>query len=102
VALKARLSEKVAISRMAITGTAGFDVYVNEGEGFKFYSVIMPPLEVKNEYENISRDFGKRKMREIMIHFPLYSSVDEVYLGHDGDSKIKKASPYKNRAPIVY
>ena len=41
-------------------------------------------------------------MRDITIHFPLYSNVDELYIGLADSALIKEPVPYRIEKPIVY
>lgn len=82
---------------MTLGGVCGFDLYVDN----VFYAMFAPPLDVKDGYESII-SFGDRKMREIMIYFPLYSEVSEVVLGLQADAVIEKASDYANKTPVIF
>jgi hypothetical protein len=41
-------------------------------------------------------------MREITINFPLYSEVNELYIGLMRDSLVLESAPYRIEKPIVY
>ncbi len=47
-------------------------------------------------------DFGCSAMRDITIHFPLYSNVDKLYIGLADGAVIEQPAPYQIRKPIVY
>lgn len=80
-----------------MTGSSAFDLYVNN----EYYRTFMPEVDMEGGYERLV-SFGTKQKREIMIHFPLHSSVSELYIGLNQDAYIKKAKPYKYQKPIVY
>lgn len=102
VAIKMKTSLRTIFHHMPQTGVFGFDLYTDEGEGFVFYRTFIPPLDCDREYESILSDFPERKMRKILIHFPLYNDVDELYIGVDQNAKLMECKPYLDVEPIVY
>lgn len=81
----------------ALTGTMGFDMYVDNC----YAETFVPPYIIENGYESVF-DFDKKELREITINFPLYSDVNELYIGLEENAILKEASPYKNDKPVVY
>ena len=86
---------------MAFTGSAGFDLYVWDNGEFCHHSSFIPPVDNDKEYTGII-EFGTAERKKILIHFPLYSDVDEVMLGFDGNSVIEEYNPYRDVPPVVY
>lgn len=41
-------------------------------------------------------------MRDILIHFPLYSEVEKVFIGIEEDATILSPTPYKHELPVVF
>ena len=97
VAINAKMPDMCKLSECAFTGTAGFDIYT-DGE---YEGTFIPPYNATNGYESI-RELGSRKMRDIVINFPIYSKVSEVYIGLAEDAEILPADPYKIERPVVY
>ncbi len=90
-------------SHMPLCDTSGFDMYVDEGNGFVYAGIFVPPYDMTNGYESILALNGKNVMRKVMINFPLYNDVSELYIGlKDGSAVNKKCNPYKSYAPIYY
>lgn len=85
----------------AFTGSIGFDMYACAGGDWVYVGSFIPPVDIEDGFEGII-DFGSTAEREILIHFPLYSTVKEVYIGVDGKSEIKPPKPYDVRKPIVF
>ena len=101
VAISARMSKVDARDHFALTGTSGFDLYANtDGEDY-YVKTFRPPVRMKTGYESVI-DFEDHALREITIHFPLYSDVHELYIGLAEDAVLEAASPYLPGAPIVY
>ena len=88
-------------SNFGLTGAAGFDIYVNEGDGERYHHTFVPPYDTRSGYESL-RAFDDAKMRDITINFPTYSEVEELYIGLDENASIEKSAPYTDKKPIVY
>ena len=97
VAIYAKMSDVVKMPRMAAAGSAGFDLY---GDG-RYISTFVPSLKTTDGYESVIH-FDCGKMREITIHFPLYSGVDELLIGISDRAVLCAAKPYRFSKPIVY
>lgn len=96
-------SEMPSIGKMphfALTGSAGFDLYIGK-EPAKYIATFVPPFEIKDGYESVVF-FDSSEMREITINFPLYSEVSELYIGVSNDAVLCPAEKYKLEKPIVY
>lgn len=102
VAIHAKMSGISKMSIFPLSGTAGFDLYAKaEGEEERFINSFAPPYDIADGFESVIR-FDKLQMREITVNMPLYSGVDEVYIGLQEGAKILPPKPYKPRKPIVY
>lgn len=99
VAIKAVMPDIGKMPHFALTGSAGFDLYVGKRE--EYVASFVPPFDVEDGFESIIR-FDSAARREITINFPLYSSVSELYIGLDKDAVVKKSTGYKPIKPIVY
>ena len=80
-----------------LTGSAGFDLYVDN----TYKKTFVPPFDIENGYESII-DLKSKENREITINFPLYSDVKELFIGLQNDAQLKEAKPYKSKKPVVY
>ncbi len=97
VALKAEMSVLCNMSHMPLSGTSGFDMYV-DGE---FCKLFAPPVKIKDGFEEIYY-FGSKRMRDIEIYFPLYNPVDDLFIGLETFSVVKDAPTYKYKTHVVY
>lgn len=88
---------------IALTGSAGFDLYVDDPASgvSRFWRPFGPSVEDKNGFESLVT-FPTRRLRYITIHFPLYSPVDSLLIGLKKDAVLQPGLAYRNCAPIVY
>ena len=101
VAIHAKMDNIGKMDHFALTGSAGFDMYVlAEGE-YKYNNTFRPPFEIADGYESLF-DFKSTKMREIVINMPLYSDVKEFYIGLKDGAAILEPTPYKHEKPVVF
>lgn len=101
IALSARMDTIGKMPHFALTGSAGFDLYTKEGDAWQFARAFVPPFDMTGGYEG-TVEFEDRRMREILIHFPLYSSVNELLIGLDEQARVDRAAPYRIERPVVY
>lgn len=101
VAIHTKMSQICRMSHFALTGSAGFDMYGDDGENEIYCGTFIPPYDMADGYESII-DFDGRKKRIITINFPLYSSVEKLYVGVQKNSVLEAAPEYKITKPIVY
>ena len=101
IAISADMDGVDKMPHMPLTGSAGFDLYYNEGERDVYCGAFVPPYDMTNGYESIF-DFSGRIKRTITIHFPLYANVKKLYIGLDKDSILERAQDYRYEQPIVY
>ncbi len=101
VAIKASISNSTRMDHFTLVGSAGFDIYVNEN-GFENYNgTFRPPYTLKDGYESVI-NFKNKEMREITIHFPLYSDVNKLYIGLCKNALIEEPSRYTYEKPVVF
>ena len=97
IAINAKMDGLGKMPHFALTGSIGFDMYV---DGY-YAKTFVPPFDIKGGYESIF-EFENQEIREITINFPLYSGVNELYIGLQKDSLLTESKPYKNDKPVVY
>lgn len=98
VAIYAKMERISKMPHFTLTGSAGFDLYVNN----LFAKTYFPPsFDMQDGYEGIFEMSGN-ELREITINFPLYSCVCDLYIGLQESAVIKEPKPYKTEKPIVY
>lgn len=100
IAINAKMPSVGKMPHFAVSGSAGFDLYV-KGEMQIYKKTFMPPFNFEGGYESII-ELGSREMREITINFPTYSEVSNLYIGLSETAGILEPTPYKYEKPIVY
>lgn len=101
VAIKAVMPYINRFAHMPMTGTTGFDLYVDTDGGSRFVKSFKPDVSIQGGYESIIK-FGSRKMRFITINFPSYNAVDDLYIGLQSDARVGLGEFYRSKLPIVY
>lgn len=101
VAIKAIMPEITHFSHMTLAGTSGFDLYLDEGGRGSYVGTFMPPYDMKDGYESIIH-FSTKEKRSLTIHFPLYNSLNSLYIGLQADASIEQGAKYMYSKPILY
>jgi len=103
--LRAILSQIIRFDHMQKTGASCFDLYV-DGEYFNtFRHGMLNGLESLDKPDNAYDSnliLEEKKMHDILINFPLYNPVDDVFIGLDEDAVILPAEEYTYNKPIVF
>lgn len=99
IAIKSIMPDIGKMPHFALTGSAGFDLYVGEKE--EYYNTFIPPYDITNGYES-AIFFNDSKKREITINFPLYSSISALYIGLKTNSSLEKSKGYAYNKPFVF
>ena len=97
VAICARMSGVGKMPHFALSGSCGFDLYI----GKDYFATFMPPFDITDGYESVI-DLRGDGMKEITINFPLYSNVNELYIGLSDKATVEMPSPYILEKPVVY
>ena len=97
VAIHAEMPNIGKMPHFALTGSAGFDLYISD----KYTATFVPPFKIDDGYESVVH-LDSAEMREVTINFPLYSDVAELYIGISDKSEVYEAEPYKTENPVVY
>lgn len=97
IAISAKMPSICRMSHFPLCGSAGFDLYVN-GEHRHTYQ---PPYNIEDGYEGIIDSLGT-DMKDVLINFPLYSDVSELFIGLADSAEVEAPVPYTNEKPVVY
>ena len=101
VAINVKMGEIGKMPHFPLAGSAGFDVYRNDGNGEEYVRTLIPPFGVEDGYESLI-SFDDEVMRDVTINFPLYSEVEELYIGLDENAVVEAPTPYIDKKPMVY
>ncbi len=97
VAIHATLNSIWRLPHITLAGTAGFDMYVDG----HYHCTMMPDTKFVDTFESITR-FDGVKTREILINFPPYSGVTELYIGLKESSATESFNPYGDQKPVIF
>jgi len=100
VAIHAVMPAMSFMYQTARIASAGFDLYEKEGDRYYFYNSFRPGTGAGKGYENVIR-FPTRRLRQLMIHFPLYSKVEKLYIGLEKDAVVDHGAKYRYDKPVV-
>ena len=98
VALRAQMRAVSLMPHFAFTGSAGFDLYADN----VYRGTFVPPMDVHTGYSSEIWFEGEQTLREITVHFPLYSGVVKLELGLPAGSELGPAAPYGTALPVAY
>lgn len=86
------------MNHMAESGIKGVDLYFKNEDGWQYLNTGLPK-GIENEYLFI--DNMSKELREFKIFLPLYDGIENIEVGIDSESFIKK--PKKNhKKPIIF
>lgn len=92
-----RKGQMDTMPHMAATGSSGFDLYF----GTRYIKTFVPPVSSCDFFESII-ETDNREMKDVTINFPLYSDVDELYIGLDENAVVEAPTPYSIEKPVVF
>ncbi|MBQ7794049.1 MAG: hypothetical protein IJ366_05950 [Clostridia bacterium] len=107
IILKCILPEIAKSPHMPLTGSSCFDLYADG----RYCNVFRPGIDINGGYsDNVMGEdgyhsgftFSDRKMRDILIHFPLYNDVSEVYIALEEGCELCPPDEYKTSAPVIF
>lgn len=103
VAIRAEMPKIGRMSHFALTGSSGFDLYVDDpATGItRFHKEFRPEFDFTGGYESIVH-FKEKKLRHFTIHFPSYSRVRNLWIGLQADAVVGEGVKYRNEKPVVY
>lgn len=96
IAIQTVMDKVGKMSHFPLAGSAGFDLYINN----IYKKTFVPPFDITDGYAAIY-ETEDNEMKEVLINFPLYSDVKELYIGLREDAEVKEAPGYLNEKPVV-
>ncbi len=101
IGIIAQMPEVGKMPHFAFTGSIGFDLYADVGGKERYIHSFIPTVDIENLLTS-GYDTEQNEMREYTINFPLYSSVEKLYIILDNDARVLPARKYKIEVPVVY
>ena len=101
ITLRSIMPNLCKFPHMPTTGTSCFDLYVDGAYcgPFNFGDGVQEETCVVCEATLNAPNHG---MHEVLIHFPLYNDVTDVYIALDENAKIEKTDGYADETPVVF
>ena len=97
VAISAKMRSVARFSHFTACGFAGFDIY----EKTQYLGTYQPPYLIENGFGGLIT-LETNEDRDLLIHFPLYSAVESLYIGLEKGASLEAYNPYRDIPPIVY
>ena len=101
IAIFVQFNRVSKMSHFSFTGTMGFDLYEKQGDKYRFAGTAIPELDVEKTME-YTWVFPDNSSREFLLHMPLYSGVEQLYIGLDEGAEVVEAPGYAYSKPVVY
>lgn len=101
IAIRAKFLAVGRSPRMTLTGTAGFDLYMDGEFGSRFLKEFRMPYEMEDSYEQLLKTYGNT-MRTFTINFPLHAVVESLEIGLKPGAALAAPKPYRDLLPIVF
>ena len=103
VVIRSEMPYICRMDHMALTGSAGFDLYDDDPELLtsRFHGTFRPSVRMEDGYTS-KMNLWSRKKRFFTIHFPTYSGVKNLWIGLSKDATVDHGMPYRPMPPIVY
>jgi hypothetical protein len=89
------------MSHITMVGSSGFDMYLIEDGKAVYFKSFMPAYNFGDNFEQIV-EFPNNNERDILIHFPLYNTCKDLFIGVQESAYVIPGSKYKYQTPIVY
>lgn len=101
LAIRVNLAAPASMDHMAATGQCGFDCYVDQGKGLRYCGTTRFNRD-NSEYEHVFFDLPQHQDKKVVLNFPLYQGVKDVWVGVDTDSRVFEPYPFKNNKKAVF
>lgn len=89
------------MAHMTTIGASGFDMYLIENGKAIFFKSFLPVYNFAEKFEQII-EFPDKTEHDVLIHFPLYNTCSDLYIGVQESSYVVKSTPYTYSTPIVF
>lgn len=101
IVIRAEMDHIIRNPHMTLTGSAGFDFYMEKNNRQVYQGTFVPPYRMEAGYES-RMHLQETGEKEITIYFPLYSGVKKLFIGLEQQAVVKEAPDYRVETPIVF
>ncbi len=103
IAIRVKVGTVGKMSRMALTGSAGFDLYRTVDGKETYLHTYQPDWDLASgDILESELDFKNPQMWEYTLNFPLYSDVQKVEILLDKAARVEQGGKYRDEKPVVY
>lgn len=102
IALKCTYPGISDFPHMPLTGTTGFDLYCDTGDGSLFDLTFTPDIHGDTGFESEASKVKNTGMRFWTLNFPLYNQLDEVWIGLKPGSRLGPGKKYSKPGYILF
>lgn len=99
ISVKWKVINNNVMNHMAETGIKGVDLYFNNKGNWQYLNTARP-IGIENEYTLIEN--MPDEMREFKMYLPLYDGVENIEIGIDSTSVIRKPLKKNDRSIVFY
>ncbi len=98
IILTATLPELCLMNHMPLTGSSSFDIYCDK----KYCGVFRAPSVEEYKGTWSGEIYLPEGMKDIMIFFPLYNNVKELYISLEESAAVAEGDGFSDKSPIVF
>ena len=108
VAVKVKVKNVGLITHMALVGSSGLDVYIRQENGYRFHDICRTegcndaPTRIAQNGGFTNIVHLPEGMNDVLLNFPLYGEINELWIGVKPGSAIEASKPYRDLLPTVY
>ncbi|HBL40850.1 MAG TPA: hypothetical protein DDY98_04475, partial [Ruminococcaceae bacterium] len=92
--IKAELHNVGRMPHFTLCGSAGFDLYEDDGERHTYKGTFIPPYNDEDSFES-TVTVGQGEARAYTVNFPPYSGVKRLQIGLEAGSHVSACEPYR-------
>ncbi len=101
IGIYAKYTDVGRMSHFALSGSSGFDLYVDLGKGERYTHSFMPSYAFKDSFISKYTPWYDGKY-EFTLNFPLYSGISALYIILKKGATVEAPRPYRIDKPVVY
>lgn len=101
IAVKCTYPALRKMAHMSLTGSAGFDMYSVVDGYHRYEGTFIPKYEDTDGFVAI-KYFQDVHERDIVINFPTYGRVDDLFIGVEATSFLGEGGSYRYEKPVLY
>lgn len=101
LSIRVRLSGAANMNHMPATGQCGFDCYLGE-PGHLYFCKTTRYDHKESQYEFTFFEVKERKLRTVVLNFPLYQGVEQVMVGVDKQAEVMEPLPYRSDKCVIF